>query len=382
MSVDHGPEPGTRHRLRSWIEVIRNVGARIFGESPGESPRRLLQFDLVPVEYESRDVYWARITGREINEVRLLLALSERSHDGVTGVGYALMEGEPDRIEWRPLVLLDGEVPGVSVRDFAEGINPERAGLSASVLADFADLPHALFIRAGRAQPLSGPAPGDPIRQAGSYEGPSTVGIRAIRRLDSGVWQPGFLTTGHGFPGGVGTPVALVPHGGLRRWLSFGRPRRIGQVSVHRLPVIPNRRGDDKDYDYAFVDLDSFDPDEWPQRDFEIPIGTAVEAFDMGERANVIGGVSGFVTRASVIGVLFDYESWRDCWLLNPSTAFARGDSGSIVSLVPSGNKLGLLVGLYGDEEEEHQFFVQSLERLLAVCHQEHDIRVAWRSEG
>jgi hypothetical protein len=369
-------EPGGR---TDWVEVLRNLLRRMFGGEPALRTERLPWTGLDPVAYGSREAYWSRLTDRDPHEIQFLLELSERTPLGVTGVGYAVVPSGSNEPGWRPLILLDAdhvEVPPVA--DLSRSIDRER--LPADLGPYASDLPDAFFVPVGRAEPLSDPFPGDLVGPERSHSGPSSIGIWGIRRLESGEWQPGFFTTGHGFPEGIGAPVARVPKGRLRRMLTAtGWKPRIGQVAIHRMPILPGAESDPKDYDYAFVDLDSVDADQWSPDDFEFPARGVFPSFDTSCAATVVCGVSGQVANATVLGAFMGYERWRDCWLLNPATAFAPGDSGSIVFLNATGEKLGLVVGRIAWDEVPHQFFVQSLERVLAVSQETHDVRVAWR---
>jgi hypothetical protein len=175
--------------------------------------------------------------------------------------------------------------------------------------------------------------------------------------------------------------VASVPRGRVKRVLSrlLGGQRRIGEVSLHRSPVLPGAKSDPKEYDYAFVDLDLVNEGEWPPGPFRYPTGLSSYNFDQSREATVLGGMSGRFEQATVIGALMGYERWKDCWLLAPASSFAPGDSGSVVTLNETGEKLGLVVGRTVWDETPHQFFVQSLERVMAEGLGDQGVRLEWR---
>lgn len=331
------------------------------------------------VAFGSREAFWSHLTGRNEGEIRWLLEFSERfATPELIGVGYALKPTEQGPVEWRPLILFDADLLGVRPQaSLLDGLDRAEVPLPPGVVAD---LPDAYFVPTRRPELLSSPAPGDLVTPEELWR-VSSVGVRAVRELAPGEWQPGFLTTGHGFPGGIGSPVFSVPRGRVKRvvgrWL--GERRRIGELSLRRSPVAPGATSDLRDYDYAFVDLDLVDEAEWPLDAFCIPTSQLSSYdFDRSRKATVVGGVSGRFERATVIGALMDYEHWKDCWLLAPASGFAPGDSGSVVTLNETGKTLGLVVGRTVWDDTPHQFFVQSLERVMAEGLGDLGVRLEW----
>lgn len=307
-----------------------------------------------------RDAWWSELTGREPLEVRRLLDISEsvslRSFSIILGVGYAPSIQEN---EWRPLLLLDAEMAGMRPR--LAPIPAERLDFP---LPSFVyDIPNSLVLPVSRPEALSGIQVGQSVRDRFDRE-TVTIGIRAIRHLGGSSWQPGFITAGHAFQQGQNTEVYSVASSALGRYLSttFGTGKRLGTVALHESPLPPDGQ---QRYDFAFVDLEYEEGDEWDPHGFlsELP---SPPNFSAPREVTFKGGASGKAVRGTLMGALMGMECWRDCWMFGPTCAVKKGDSGSAVTAEPGGENLGVLVGRSVVGEQEHHVYVQSLARILA----------------
>ncbi len=189
--------------------------------------------------------------------------------------------------------------------------------------------------------------------------------MRAIRRVGQNLWQKGFLTAGHTFPGGVESEVYRIPDGLVGRYLTslFGvrEGQRIGAVSLHEspLPLHPGR-----EYDYAFVDLAFEDEQEWDPWGFRSQLPLAPD-FETASEVTLKVGTTGVGLRGSLIGAVMKLEYWQDSWVFGPTDVVRKGHSGSAVVLYPGDENIGVLVGRSGIAERTHHVYVQSLQRLL-----------------
>jgi hypothetical protein len=162
-------------------------------------------------------------------------------------------------------------------------------------------------------------------------------GSGAILVADNATTRFGLLTAGHVFQKGVGSPVERE----CVRDLFFSKRVPLGSVS-HCIVPQPGTAG----YDAAVIDLS--DPIE--------SLGTVVaklrDRFIAPERIVVYGAISGFVSRAAVMGQLVEVDygpaRWLNCWMVAPSGMLGSGDSGSAVFTREDNAFLGLYVGSCG----------------------------------
>jgi len=378
-------EAGTRTegRLRALLRAL----ARRLAKIRGRPERPTVLWDPVTTASDPlrRSEWWSRLSGRDPREVAALLDYSARiggveSDPAVLAVGYAL-NGAP-----RPLLLLDASRLGIPPEPYPIAVSSLPYGLGDRIELPI-DAPALVALPTARPEALAGPASGQLVG-ARRRRDAATVGVRTLRQLGDGSWRAGFLTAGHAFPEGVGSEVVRLPSGRVRRqWRELagrGGMRRTGVVAAHRSPTFAaNREPDDElpaaEFDFALVDLD----DGWTADLADGPFGFEVPAaavdFAVPQRVVALGGVSGRVDRISVMGALMETaHRWRDCWLLGPSTALRRGDSGASIHDYGSGAPIGTLVGRSALLDETHFLYAQSLERLMAECLR--DLRVCVQS--
>ncbi len=314
--------------------------------------------------------WWIDLTQRPAGEVEFLLKVSEElstlpGREYVTGIGYTPVRG------WQPLITVDAEKLGIAPALRPQAPAEIHADLSWLRSGPFADIPDAFLLATGRAESLSGLS--QKARLVGQMRSREfgSEGVRVVRVDGDNGWCPGFLTAGHVLPGGVATPVVAIPNQHVIRrigeYVGRGWARRVGEVSLHQSPRTAAGGGQGGSFDFAVVDLDHVDADSWHATDFAAPLLPAPRIFENAQRLCVVGGVSGYTDHVSVTGALMVAEKrWRDCWVLGPSTALQKGDSGSVAYVYETGETFGMVVGSVAMMEETHHLYVQSLERLQA----------------
>jgi len=166
----------------------------------------------------------------------------------------------------------------------------------------------------------------------------STGSVGAPLRLASGA--NGLLTAGHVTPQANGSSIDLI-----RKHLFFpSQTYATGIVALHRDPVAQVAAAD---YDVAVIELPA------GQTNTNIN-GLSVARLGPNLAQPVMctlrGAVSGTKSHTSIIGALTAYgdpsgRCWKNCWLFQPATAAARGDSGSLITVNANGDGVGMLVG-------------------------------------
>jgi hypothetical protein len=313
--------------------------------------------------------WWVNLTRRPQGEIEYLLNLSNElsslpQSEYITGLGYALV---PD---WQPVAVVDAQ--RLRVAPTSRPVPPAGLHLDLSWLRSgpFTDVPDLFLWPAGRGRSLSGSA-GPRLVSEESAQEFGSEGVRVVRADGENRWRPGFLTAGHAFPSGVDASVVKLSKRGLvrqaeallgRRWA-----QRIGEVKNHQAPSNDIGEGGEPSFDFAVVDLDEVEVGDWRRQDFVSSLTPAPLVLENALRLCVESGLSGHTDRVSVTGALMVAERrWLDCWVLGPSTALQKGDSGSGAYVFGTGEAFGLVVGSVGMEGESHHLYVQSLERLMA----------------
>jgi len=324
------------------------------------------------------------LTRRPQGEVEYLLNLSNElsslpQSEYITGIGYALV---PD---WQPVAVVDAE--RLRVAPTPRPVPPGGLHVDLSWLRSgpFLDIPGLFLWPAGPGRSLSGPASPRLVSEQRAQEFGSE-GVRVVRTDGENKWRPGFLTAGHALPSGVDAPVVKLSKRGLvrqaeallgRRWA-----QRIGEVKNHQAPSHDTGEGGEPSFDFAVVDLDEVEAGDWRRQDFVSSLAPAPPLLENALRLCVESGLSGYTDRVSATGALMVAERrWLDCWVLGPSTALQKGDSGSAAYVFETGEAFGLVVGSVGMEGESHHLYVQSLERLMAECLAP-DVRISNRRRG
>lgn len=324
----------------------------------------------------SRLDWWLELTGRHPGEVEFLLGLSEElprldHSELIRGIGYTPVGG------WQPLVLLDAALLGIPPANHPLAPAEVHADLSKLLLGPLANVPDALLLPIGHAESLSGTVGAGLV---GEIDSPDygTQGLRVLWSDGEGDWRPGFLTAGHAVPGGQEVTVVKLPRRRFARQAGdlFGRrwARRLGTVVSHNSPPISREAGSSSEgkragFDFAVVNLEYPEAGTWNQSEFTSQLSPAPQMLQHAERLAVIGGVSGYVDHTSVNGALFTAEDrWKDCWMLGPTSALQQGDSGAPAFVHETGEPFGMVVGATVGWGQNHQLFVQSLERLMANC--------------
>lgn len=362
--------------LRPFLYLLELLG-RLFGRRRAAP---VFQWDIDPDQaiVRSRLEWWTQLTERPLGEIEFLLGLSEElpnlpQSELLRGIGYTFADGSG----WWPLLLVDAELLGIppATRPLAPTeIHADTSKLLYGPLSDFAG---ALLLPVGPAKALNGHTGSGLVGEIDSRDY-GTEGVRVIRADgNGGDWRPGFLTAGHAIPGGLEKAVVRLPRRRLARRAGdlFGRrwARRVGTVAFHNSPPASGLGGsgqaESPGFDFAVVDLNRADPDDWTEFEFAPALAPAPQEIRHATRLAVIGGMSGYVDRVSVNGVLFTAENrWQDCWILGPSSALQPGDSGSVAFLHDTGETFGMVVGGTVGWGETHHLYVQSLERLLTDC--------------
>lgn len=366
--------------------AISKVLRRWFPGARSRTPTEPFDWEFSPPsdDRESRLSWWMNLTGRPQREIEYLLNLSNELYslpqsEYITGIGYAPM---PD---WQPLTFIDAErlrtLP--TRRPMAPGELKRALPLFRS--GSFADAPDFFLWPTGLGRPLGGSAGPRLVGEAWAREFGSE-GARIVRADGENRWRPGFLTAGHAFPSGIDAPVVKLPKRRLMRQaealLGQQWAPRIGEVKNHQAP--PNGAGEaaEPSFDFAVVDLDDIEVGDWRREDFVSSLTPAPLMLEKALRLTVESGVSGYTDHVSVTGVLMVAERrWRDCWVLGPSTALQKGDSGSAAYVFETNEAFGLVVGSVGMEGESHHLYVQSLERLMAESLTP-NVRISERMKG
>jgi hypothetical protein len=171
--------------------------------------------------------------------------------------------------------------------------------------------------------------------------GRGTAGVRLARTSAPGVAGGMFLTVGHLFPDGDNSVVEVV----IRRWPRWLRSpvyKQVGRVVRHSTPEGANLPA----YDAAVVEMDVQSPVA------DLAHGGVAQTPPLYEQpvlGTIYGGVSGVVRDAGIVGALTAYGSpetlWKNSWLLVPSGAIVRGDSGGAFVLDQQHKVAGMVVG-------------------------------------
>jgi hypothetical protein len=362
--------------LRPFLYLLELLG-RLFGKRRAAP---VFRWDIDPGRAiaRSRLDWWMQLTERPVRELEFLLRLSEElpslpQGELLRGIGYTLANGW----DWSPLLLVDAEL--LEVPPATRPLAPAEihADMSKLLYGPLSDVPGALLLPVGPARALSGRTSWGLVGEIDSRDY-GTEGVRIIRADGNGGWRPGFLTAGHAIPGGLEKAVVKLPRRRLARRAGdlFGRrwAPRLGTVAFHNSPAASDGIGgsgqaESPGFDFAVVDLDRVDADDWTAYEFAPTLAPALQEIQHAIRLAVLGGVSGYVDHVSVTGALFTAEHrWKDCWILGPSSALQAGDSGSVAFLHDTGETFGMVVGGTVGWGEAHHLYVQSLERLMADC--------------
>jgi hypothetical protein len=243
-----------------------------------------------------------------------------------------------------PLVLLNMDLAVRPIVPMAPYFRFDLPTAAESEVASWNLPDETVFLFVSPPEPVSVRAPvatqtNRAIRCA-STGGLGTAGVR-LRRTNAPTGPGAFLTVGHLFPGGRDSVVEEVEY----RWPRWLRPlhsHRVGRVANCSSPVGANVPA----YDAAVVEMEA--ASHLPDLAHS---GVAVTPphYTSPVLGTIYGGVSGVVRDASIVGTLNAYGSpemlWKNSWILTPSGAIVRGDSGSAFVLDDANQVAGMVVG-------------------------------------